>query len=559
MIRVSHILIFPAIFLLVYFGESCRKVEANPFVEGRQEYEKGTKEKNPCVALEHFKRANSIVDGEPWKDDENKADKECDKKKAKTAFEKGVAAEADKDYERAKKQYRKAIKLDKSNKKYSEALEKLDSTEQVEQAFISYQNGIEAEMKGDYKEAVKQHQRALDLDFRQEYRAALDRSKNPNGEENIFLLSTCDIMDMVPAGKFTMGSLDGVWNGFEHPAHEVYLAEYKIDRYEVTVRCFARCVEEGTCNDNNYFKTVKDHDNCNYGDDSRAKYPMNCISRPGLKAYCEWSGKRLPTEAEWEKAARSTNGRTFPWGENEATCDYAVMNDKGNGCGTNEPPLTQEVGRKPKGRGPYGSYDLAGNVSEWCSSNFDQQNKAPDDKAVDDTNPNKNAPSGVIRGGSWYSNPPYLRSTVSIFYQPVVHLDFIGGRCVQDGPQKARAESEEKTKMAQTAFRDEEYDKARILFEEAIDLNGKNVDAYAGIGDIFFRENKLPQAIKYYSEAIRYSPKSSRSLIKLGQIYYKQNKFPEAIEQWQKALEYAKDDKTIVRLEKFIEIVRGKM
>ena len=122
-----------------------------------------------------------------------------------------------------------------------------------------------------------------------------------------------------------------------------------------------------------------------------------------------------------------------------------------------------------------------------------------------------------------------------------------------------KEESLQKIKIAQTAFRNGEYNEARTLFEESIELNGKNAVAYAGLGDIYFQENNLGQAAKYHSKAIRYSPKSSSYLTRLGQDYYKQGKYAEAIEQWQKALKYAKNDKAKARLEKFIEIAQDKM
>ena len=134
-------------------------------------------------------------------------------------------------------------------------------------------------------------------------------------------------MDLVPAGCFVMGSppSEGIYD--EHPAHEVCLDAYYIDRYEVTVERYERCVRAGACSLDHFLDAGDDW--CNYANGQR-DHPMNCVSWFGMREYCEWAGKRLPTEAEWEKAARGTDGRTYPWGEEEPTCNYAIIDDGGD-------------------------------------------------------------------------------------------------------------------------------------------------------------------------------------------------------------------------------------
>jgi len=170
-------------------------------------------------------------------------------------------------------------------------------------------------------------------------------------------------------GDFCMGcqDLDDVYcNDDELPYHKIYLDTYKIDQYEVTVKEFKECVKAKACKKKHIYldESIK----CNYNIAGKEDYPMNCINWTVANDYCKWRGKRLPTEAEWEKAARGVDGRVYPWGT-DFGCRFSVVNPDKNsieneGCSLNE---TWGVGSLEMGISPYGLYDMSGNVMEWVS------------------------------------------------------------------------------------------------------------------------------------------------------------------------------------------------
>ena len=153
-------------------------------------------------------------------------------------------------------------------------------------------------------------------------------------------------MSYVPAGEFEMGSEDG--DEDEKPVHTVYLDAFWIDQTEVTNTMYAACVETGRC---------WSLDDTNYLDDpAYSEHPVVFVSRSHARLYCEAVGGRLPTEAEWEKAARGTDGRTYPWGEGIACSNANSIDCVG---------VTTAVGTYDSGISPYGLYDMAGNFWEW--------------------------------------------------------------------------------------------------------------------------------------------------------------------------------------------------
>lgn len=194
----------------------------------------------------------------------------------------------------------------------------------------------------------------------------------------------------VPAGRFQMGSPDGVGNRDEHPQHDVTLSAYCIDKTEVTAKAYAACVAAEGCSsalltvnsDEFQADEVKLYSRfCNRAD-KRPDHPINCVDWNQATAYCTWRRKRLPTEVEWEYAARGNDGRVYPWG-NEApgakrlnACGSecaamgmrilhqggAKMYDASDGWETTAP-----VGSFPDGASPFGALDMAGNVWEWTA------------------------------------------------------------------------------------------------------------------------------------------------------------------------------------------------
>lgn len=173
------------------------------------------------------------------------------------------------------------------------------------------------------------------------------------------LAKRADGMLLVPAGPFVMGADEG-GEPDERPAHTVTLAAFYLDETEVTNEAYQEAVDAGVA--------VAPHPASakanGYGPDRRfrgPKQPVSSISWDNAKAYCEWRRKRLPTEAEWEKAARGTDARRYVWGSAEPTAQHARFASN----------VTADVGSHPDGAGPYGHLDLAGNVWEWVDDVYD--------------------------------------------------------------------------------------------------------------------------------------------------------------------------------------------
>lgn len=216
----------------------------------------------------------------------------------------------------------------------------------------------------------------------------------------------------IPAGPFWMGcnnALNNDCNESAKPYHEVTIPEFSIERYEVTVEQYQHCIDVGDCDNDGYYETSRDGEGysgyCNLSDSNRTNHPANCVNWAGAQAYCEWLGRRLPSAAEWEKAARGgcelyedceADSRTYPWGEGTPTCDTVVMDALGDwGCGSEH---TDAVGSHSAGNSPYNISDMAGNVSEWTADDWhaDYTGAPTDGTAWLSGGANK-----VTRGGSW--------------------------------------------------------------------------------------------------------------------------------------------------------------
>jgi formylglycine-generating enzyme required for sulfatase activity len=226
-------------------------------------------------------------------------------------------------------------------------------------------------------------------------------------------------MVKVPAGEFAMGTSTG--EGDEQPERKVDLDAFQIDQYEVTVAQYQACVEAGGC------AAPKRGKGCNAGQtEDRSGHPVNCVNWEQARQYCAWAGKRLPTEAEWEKAARGTDGRQYPWGGAPADCGHAVMDDDGPGCGQGR---TWPVGSKTAGTSPYGAQDMAGNVWEWVADWYDEGYYA----AGPDRNPPGPAAGTkrVLRGGAWNGVPVNISGTRRGKSVPEFQGDGFGFRCAR--------------------------------------------------------------------------------------------------------------------------------
>jgi len=218
------------------------------------------------------------------------------------------------------------------------------------------------------------------------------------------------VMVYVPAGEFEMGSTDG--DGDEEPVHTVALDAFWLDRTEVTNGQYQKCVEVGSC------------DSPDYTSDSRfngVDRPVVGVSWHDAVAYCAWTGGRLPTEAEWEYAARGSEGLTYPWGdawrEKVANCGKFSCKDGYD--------YTSPVGSFPQGASWVGALDLAGNVWEWVA---DWYGDYPSERQINSTGP-ASGESRVLRGGSWNSSVNNTRGAIRNGYTPTSMNNHFGFRC----------------------------------------------------------------------------------------------------------------------------------
>ncbi len=244
----------------------------------------------------------------------------------------------------------------------------------------------------------------------------------------------------IPSGTFRMGSRDGYAD--ERPDHVESQNMFWLDVHEVTVSEYDKCVAAGECRRQ---KTIRQPDAehkfdrfCNYGRKSRELHPINCVDWFQARAYCRWVGKRLPTEVEWEYAARGADGRKYPWGNGNPSESLL------NACGRECVILGAQVGKKwesmyaaddgwdataPVGsfaldKSPLGVMDMAGNVAEWTDSEY---TKCYSDDCE------TSSKERVIRGGAWNDDQP---KDVRVSYRnrdiPVLRASFVGFRCAKN-------------------------------------------------------------------------------------------------------------------------------
>ena len=221
------------------------------------------------------------------------------------------------------------------------------------------------------------------------------------------------VVMFIPAGEFSMGSDNG--DSDERPAHTVYLDAFRIDQTEVTNKMYLMCVDAGECGDPGV--TIRSSAETN------PNYPVN-VSWNMATAYCTWAGARLPTEAEWEKAARGgLQGDEYPWGDERPSCQAGASNGAQFKNCSGEALEVKTFA--PNG---FGLYDMSGNAWEWVADLYDPNYY----KSAPAQNPKGplNGQYHVIRGGSWLNDISYLRSAVRAWMMP--YYSSAGFRCARD-------------------------------------------------------------------------------------------------------------------------------
>lgn len=246
-------------------------------------------------------------------------------------------------------------------------------------------------------------------------------------------------MVSVPGGEFFMGCNDKVdteCDDDEKPGRVFSVNTFKIDKTEVTVAQYGRCVDAGVCSADGLtmpFWAGVDNDEhaewawaCNWGKTGQENHPINCVDWQQAWAYCQWAGKRLPTEAEWEKAARGTDGRKYPWGNRGYEAAGLVANIADETTKRSQPLWsvaegyddnyygTAPVGSFLAGASPYGALDMVGNIWEWTVDWYDTEHKYRS-----------------ARGGSWADRPRYARASNRDKDAPGARYGVVGFRCAQ--------------------------------------------------------------------------------------------------------------------------------
>jgi formylglycine-generating enzyme required for sulfatase activity len=206
---------------------------------------------------------------------------------------------------------------------------------------------------------------------------------------------------LIPGATFQMGGLTDKAQPDEEPDHKVTMKGFWIDKTEVTNAQYAQCVAAGACEIPNELKSAT-HDGY-YAAPDFADYPVIYVTWNDAKNYCSWAGRRLPTEAEWEYAARGNDFRNFPWGDTDPSADTANFGYQNKD--------TVKVGSYPGGASPFGIFDMAGNVWEWVADYYGASyyQNSPAENPLGPEGPGVNGLQMVLRGGSWADEIAELR------------------------------------------------------------------------------------------------------------------------------------------------------
>lgn len=274
-------------------------------------------------------------------------------------------------------------------------------------------------------------------------------SEAPRGAPGVASVERREGMVRIPGGSFWMGSDE---DPSQEPVHRVDVSAFWMDETEVTVAAYSACASAGGCPSapttvdwkgitETQRKQLSTH--CNGDRPDRKTHSINCVDWEQATTFCKWSNKRLPTEEEWEYAARGSDGRKYPWGDSAPRA--GLLNACGSACANafsrdvaelvNQSgakakamygdddgwPETAPVGSFPAGKSPFGLHDMAGNVSEWTSSSHGwNYREKPSD------------PLRVSRGGGWHEgNPALVRSTYRSRLAPASRLYALGFRCAR--------------------------------------------------------------------------------------------------------------------------------
>lgn len=281
------------------------------------------------------------------------------------------------------------------------------------------------------------------IERNEKMREALDKNREKWSE-----------MVLIPAGKFVMGSGEDEFISEEGPQHEVYTDAFYIDKYEVTNAHYWEFLQ--------YIKETGDHSKCfpgepknkdhtpgtphtgwNYPYYDYPDYPVSRVDWYDAYAYAAWAGKRLPTEAEWEKAARGTDGRRFPWGN--------VWDAKLCNVGENAP---LSIGSFEAGKSVYGCLDMSGSLSEWCNDWYHAE-YYQNSPSVNPKGPEISTGVRIIKGGSLFAPYVYkMRCAVRMFGKPEERNKSIGFRCAKDYKAESNKAMQEASKQTDKAPED---------------------------------------------------------------------------------------------------------